>query len=172
MSGADIFAPVAASTLPNDAKAYRKALGQFATGVTVVTTRTQQGVPLGLTVNSFSTLSLEPPLVLWSLRLSSTLLPHFEANGRFAVNVLAVGQASLSQRFASSVAMDKFALTPHDISDQGFVLLQGASAWFECQTVSAQEFGDHRLLVAKVLRFGQSGQSPLVFHDGQYRQLG
>lgn len=172
MSSVSTVPPVVAPARAGDAKAIRKALGQFATGVTVVTTQTPQGMPLGLTVNSFSTLSLEPPLVLWSLRLSSTLLPHFEAQGRFAVNVLAAGQSPLSQRFASSVQMDKFALTPHDINEEGFVLLHGASAWFECQTVSAQEFGDHRLLIAKVMRFSQSGHLPLVFHDGQYRHLG
>ena len=172
MSGAQVQLPsIVFPQVVGDVKVFRKTLGQFATGVTVVTTRTTQDVCLGLTVNSFSTLSLEPGLVLWSLRLSSTLLPHFEANGRFAVNVLAEGQASVSQRFASSSAVDKFEHTPHVLSETGFVLLKGASAWFECQTVSAQEIGDHRLLIAKVLRFSQSSRSPLVFHDGKYRTL-
>lgn len=170
MSGAPSHLPVP-TPLAGDAKAFRKALGQFATGVTVVTTQTLQGVPLGLTVNSFSTLSLEPPLVLWSLRLSSSLLPHFEAGGRFAVNVLSTQQAQVSQRFASSAAIDKFGLTPHQVNAAGFVLLHNVSACFECETVSAQDVGDHRLLIAKVLRFSQSAQAPLVFHDGQYRAL-
>lgn len=161
--------PVAAQ--PFDSKALRKCLGQFATGVTVVTAQTPDGVCLGLTVNSFSTLSLEPPLVLWSLRLSSSLLPHFQNEGRFAINVLAASQASVSQRFASSTAIQKFEQTPHAINEEGFVLLQDASAYFECQTISAQDFGDHRLLIARVLRFSQSGQEPLIFFDGRYRAL-
>lgn len=156
---------------PADSKAFRHALGQFATGVTVVTTQSPEGQSLGLTVNSFSTLSLAPPLVLWSLRLSSSLLPYFEDGGRFAVNVLAQAQAEVSQRFASSSATHKFEQTPHTVNEQGFVLLQGASAWFECQTVSAQDLGDHRLLIAQVLQFSQSGRAPLVFHDGRYREL-
>ena len=159
--------PVAAT----DSRALRIALGQFATGITVVTTRAGSGAFVGLTVNSFSALSLEPPLILWSLRCSSPSLPVFEAADRFVVNVLAEAQVEVSRRFASPQA-DKFEGVPHAENAWGLPLLHGASAWFECRTVSRQIAGDHCLFVAEVERFTLSEAAPLLFHAGGYFALG
>jgi flavin reductase (DIM6/NTAB) family NADH-FMN oxidoreductase RutF len=157
---------------------FRQALGQFATGVTVVTALSDQGQPVGLTVNSFASLSLDPPLVLWSLQTNSKLKDHFGVGQTFAVNILAQHQAPVSQRFASSKG-DKFANTPHTITEDGFVLLEGCLAYLECQTESAQVAGDHILLIAKVLRFALGDAtpigldaSPLLFFDGRYQTIG
>ena len=160
--------PVAAP----DSRALRSALGQFATGITVVTTRAGSNGPfVGLTVNSFSALSLEPPLILWSLRCSSPSLPVFEAADRFVVNVLAEAQVEVSRRFASPQA-DKFEGVPHAENAWGLPLLHGASAWFECRTGSRQIAGDHCLFIAEVERFTLSEAAPLLFHAGGYFALG
>lgn len=163
----DAPAPAAAP----DTRALRSALGQFATGVTVVTTRAPGGAFVGLTVNSFSALSLEPPLILWSLRCSSPSLPVFEAVDRFVVNVLAEAQVEVSRRFASPQA-DKFEGVAHAENAWGLPLLHGASAWFECRTVSRQIAGDHCLFIAEVERFTLSEAAPLLFHAGGYFALG
>jgi flavin reductase (DIM6/NTAB) family NADH-FMN oxidoreductase RutF len=149
----------------------RQALGQFATGITVVTTRADSGQLVGLTVNSFSALSLEPPLILWSLRVSSPSLPAFDAAPRFVINVLAEAQVDLSRRFASPQA-DKFDGVAHAENSWGLPVLHGASAWFECRTVSRQTAGDHCLLIAEVERFTTSDAAPLLFHGGGYFALG
>lgn len=163
----DAVAPAAAP----DSRALRSALGQFATGITVVTTRAPGGAFVGLTVNSFSALSLEPPLILWSLRCSSPSLPVFEAVDRFVVNVLAEAQVEVSRRFASPQA-DKFEGVAHAENAWGLPLLHGASAWFECRTVSRQIAGDHCLFIAEVERFTLSEAAPLLFHAGGYFALG
>lgn len=165
--GPDAPVPAAAP----DSRALRNALGQFATGITVVTTRAGSGAFVGLTVNSFSALSLEPPLILWSLRCSSPSLPVFEAVDRFVVNVLAEAQVEVSRRFASPQA-DKFEGVAHAENAWGLPLLHGASAWFECRTVSRQIAGDHCLFIAEVERFTLSEAAPLLFHAGGYFALG
>lgn len=154
-----------------DSRVLRTALGQFATGITVVTTRADSGQFVGLTVNSFSALSLEPPLILWSLRVSSPSLPVFEAADRFVVNVLAEAQVEVSRRFALPQA-DKFDGVPHAENAWGLPLLHGAAAWFECRTVSRQMAGDHCLFIAEVERFTLSEAAPLLFHAGGYFALG
>jgi flavin reductase (DIM6/NTAB) family NADH-FMN oxidoreductase RutF len=154
-----------------DTRAFRNVLGQYATGVTVVTTQDTIGRPVGLTVNSFGALSLEPPLVVWSLRVASSLVSAFDANPAFAVNILSAKQAHVSKLFASS-STEKFALTPHTLNRNGFIALEGVSACLECTTVSRQIAGDHILYIAQVVGFTQSAKAPLVFHDGDYFQLG
>jgi flavin reductase (DIM6/NTAB) family NADH-FMN oxidoreductase RutF len=154
-----------------DTRAFRTVLGQYATGVTVVTTQDSAGRAVGLTVNSFGALSLEPPLVVWSLRVVSSLVPAFDANPAFAVNILSEQQGHVSKLFASSSA-EKFALTRHSVNAKGFISLEGVSACLECTTVSRQVTGDHILYIARVVGFTQSAKPPLVFHDGDYYQLG
>jgi flavin reductase (DIM6/NTAB) family NADH-FMN oxidoreductase RutF len=154
-----------------DSRVLRTALGQFATGITVVTTRADSGQLVGLTVNSFSALSLEPPLILWSLRVSSPNLAVFESAERFVVNVLAEAQVEVSRRFALPQA-DKFDGVPHAENAWGLPLLHGAAAWFECRTVSRQMAGDHCLFIAEVERFTLSDAAPLLFHAGGYFTLG
>lgn len=154
-----------------DSRALRTALGQFATGITVVSTRAADRSLTGLTVNSFSALSLEPALILWSLRCSSPSLPVFEKAERFVVNVLAEAQVDISRRFALPLA-DKFEGVAHAENVWGQPLLHGAAAWFECRTVSRQVAGDHCLFIAEVERFTLSEAAPLLFHAGGYFALG
>jgi flavin reductase (DIM6/NTAB) family NADH-FMN oxidoreductase RutF len=161
----------AAPAALDDTRALRRALGNFATGVTLVTCRDAQGRQVGLTVNSFSALSLEPPLVLWSLRLASPSLPLFDASPRFAINVLGEGQVELSRRFASPVAGKFDDGTWHD-GLGALPLLAGCAATFECETVARQEAGDHRLYIGRVLRHHWQPVPPLVFHGGHYHLLG
>ena len=156
-----------------DGRALRRALGQFATGVTVVTTRAPDGRFVGLTVNSFSALSLQPPLIVWSLRRASASLDAFERTERFVVNVLAEGQVEASRLFASSTASDdRFAQIAHAENRDGLPFLHGAAAWFACRTVARHDGGDHRLYVAEVERFESSDTPPLLFHGGAYHALG
>jgi len=154
-----------------DPRALRTALGRFATGVTIVTCLDAAGEPVGLTANSFSALSLEPPLVLWSLRRSSVSLAAFEGATHFAVNVLAESQADLSRRFASPVP-EKFAEGSWTNGLGGAPVLAGAAAVFECATHQALDGGDHRLFIGRVLRLAEQAIAPLVFHSGHYRMLG
>jgi 3-hydroxy-9,10-secoandrosta-1,3,5(10)-triene-9,17-dione monooxygenase reductase component len=149
----------------------RAALGRFATGVTIVGCRADDGGAVGLTANSFSALSLQPPLVLWSLRSASPNLPAFMAASHFAVNVLAENQVDLSRRFASPLP-DKFAEGLWSEGLGGAPVLAGCAAVFECEQVSAQDAGDHVLFIGRVLRVSEAPLTPLVFQSGHYRMLG
>lgn len=149
----------------------RAALGRFATGVTIVTCLDARGAPIGLTANSFTALSLDPPLVLWSLRRSSPSLPSFQAARCFAVNVLAESQVELSRRFALPVA-DKFDEGLWSAGQDGVPVLAGCTANFECETVSHQPAGDHVLFIGRILRLAEAPLPPLLFHAGRYHLLG
>ena len=153
------------------ARGLRQALGRFATGVTIITCLDADGQPVGLTANSFNSLSLDPPLVLWSLRIESPSESAFQSAGHFAVNVLAQEQIELSRRFASSES-DKFAAGLWQAGQGGAPVLQGCVAVFECETVSRQKLGDHILFVGQVLRHAEAPLAPLLFQGGQYRALG
>ena len=153
------------------AQALRHALGHFTTGVTIVTCVDGAGVRVGLTANSFNALSLEPPLVLWSLRRTSPSLPAFIAAPHFAINVLAEGQVELSRRFASQVA-DKFAQGHWAPGIGGAPVLAGSAAVFECATERALDGGDHALFIGRVLRISDVGVAPLLFQGGHYRMVG
>ena len=154
-----------------DSRALRDALGRFATGVTVVTCVDADGAPAGLTVNSFGSLSLEPPLVLWSLRSASPSLPAFAGATHFVVNVLAEAQVELSRRFASRLG-DKFAEVAWAPGLGGAPILEGCVAAFECETVARQTWGDHELFIGQVHRFEQAALAPLLFQAGRYRVAG
>jgi 3-hydroxy-9,10-secoandrosta-1,3,5(10)-triene-9,17-dione monooxygenase reductase component len=149
----------------------RHALGRFATGVAIVSCRSADGQAVGLTVNSFGALSLDPPLVLWSLRRASTLLAAFQGAAHFAVNVLAEAQVELSRQFAGA-GLDRFAEGHWRLGHEGLPLLNGAAATFECETRSCQPAGDHLLFIGEVLHFGQQAVAPLVFHGSRYHALG
>lgn len=152
--------------------AFRAALARFATGVTVLTTRTSEGLPVGVTISSFNAVSLDPPLILWSLSLESPKLRLFRQASHYAVNVLATGQKSLSECF-SAPETNRFAgLETHD-GLGGAPLLAGCSAWFECMPEAEYPGGDHLIFLGRVKRFSQGKASePLIFHAGGYRQLG
>lgn len=151
--------------------ALRSALGRFATGVTIVTCVDPAGSPVGLTVNSFTALSLEPPLVVWALRGESPSLKAFEASTHFAVNVLGETQMELSKVFASHTS-DKFSQGRWSGGRHAAPVLAGALAVFECTTVSAQRQGDHVLFVGRVDHCVAHSGAPLVFQAGRYRRLG
>ena len=154
-----------------DTRQLREALGRFTTGVTVVTCCDAAGAFVGLTANSFNSLSLEPPLILWSLRSASPAMVAFEAASRFAVNVLADSQVELSRRFASK-SEDRFAEGSWSLGVHGAPVLVGCAAVLECETVSHQVAGDHRLFIGRVLACSESALAPLVFQAGHYRLLG
>ena len=161
--------PVAGAELST--RVLRAALGRFATGVTIVSCRAADGSPVGLTANSFSALSLQPALVLWSLRSASPNLQAFTAASHFAVNVLAENQVDLSRRFASPQP-DKFADGLWSEGLGAAPVLGGCAAVFECEQVSAQTAGDHVLFIGRVLRVSEAPLTPLVFQSGHYRMLG
>lgn len=149
------------------ARSFRDALGAFATGVTIVTTVDPAGADVGLTANSFNSVSLDPPMVLWSLAKNSSCLPAFVAAPYFAVHVLAHDQDHLSAQF-SRRGIDRFAGLKVLRGQGGVPLLEGCSARFECRTEFQYEGGDHVIFVGRVEKFDRSNQTPLVFHGGQY----
>jgi flavin reductase (DIM6/NTAB) family NADH-FMN oxidoreductase RutF len=147
---------------------FRSALGMFATGVTIVTARTASGQVVGLTANSFNSVSLDPPLVLWSLSRAAASLPVFSTGSHYAINVLAAEQKTLAERFATRGA-DRFAGVSFDEGTGGAPLLHGAAATFECFNRSRYEEGDHVIFVGEVERCTwRAGASPLLFHGGRY----
>ncbi|MDP1610907.1 MAG: flavin reductase family protein [Sulfuritalea sp.] len=153
-----------------DPRLLRDALGDFATGVTVVTARDAAGQPVGVTINSFASVSLDPPLVLWSLGLHSPSLVAFESCSHYAINILAAGQEDFSQRFAQSQG-DKFAGIEARVGAGDTPLLPGCCAWFECRNQLRYPGGDHVILVGRVERFERQEKPPLIFHGGRYRSL-
>lgn len=150
-----------------DIREFRNALGSFATGVTVVTTRDADGVDIGLTANSFNSVSLDPPMVLWSLSKTSFSLPAFLKAQCFAVHILAADQQVLSEKFAKRGA-DKFAGLKIERGEGGVPLLDGCAARFECRMAFRHDGGDHEILVGEVLRFAHFDRAPLIFHGGRY----
>lgn len=147
---------------------FRAALGMFATGVTIVTARTAEGGLIGLTANSFNSVSLDPPLVLWSLAQAAGSLPVFRAGSHYAINVLAKDQKSLAERFATKGA-DRWIGVNFADGMGGAPLLEGAAATFECFNRSRYEEGDHVIFVGEVERCSwRTGASPLLFHGGRY----
>jgi flavin reductase (DIM6/NTAB) family NADH-FMN oxidoreductase RutF len=146
----------------------RDALGRFATGVTVVTTMTPGG-PLGMTVNSFASVSLDPPLVLWSPARRSSRFPAFEAASHFAVHVLSAGQRDLAVRFARKGG-DFSGLSP-SLGAGDTPLFAGCAARFECRHAAGYDGGDHLIMVGEVLRFVGNDLPPLLDHRGGYRGL-
>jgi len=154
-----------------DSRHLRTALGRFATGVTIVTCADADGRFVGLTANSFNSLSLDPPLVLWSLRETSPSMAAFLVAERFAVNVLAEAQVDLSRRFAASMP-DRFGDGAWALGEMGAPVLAGCAAVFECETVGHQPAGDHRLFIGRVLACTESALPPLVFQGGHYHLLG
>lgn len=151
----------------DETRRLRCALGRFATGITVITTRSPEGKAEGLTVNSFSSLSLDPPMVLWSLRREAPCLPSFTRSGHFAVNVLAEDQGHLSRHFATP-ALNKFASVEHAIGLGGCPVLPGSLAHFECRTDQQIEAGDHIIFIGLVERFHFRDGDPLIFSAGRY----
>ena len=145
----------------------RDVLGSFVTGVTVITTLDGEGKMHGLTANSFSSVSLDPPLVLWSQATSAGSHTAFRDAGRFTINILAEHQYDLANHFATR-SPDKFAGIDYDLGVDGLPLLRDCSAWLECKVVSRFPGGDHVIFVGSVECIRQSTRRPLVFGGGQY----
>lgn len=149
---------------------FRAALGSFATGVTIVTTTTANGGDVGMTANSFNSVSLDPPMVLWSIGKSALSQPAFAAAEHFAVHILASDQEDLSNRFARR-GEDKFAGLELARGPGDVPLLAGCSARFKCRTAYRYEGGDHDIIVGEVLEFDHFEKKPLLFHQGRYSLL-
>ncbi|MET0251192.1 MAG: flavin reductase family protein [Novosphingobium sp.] len=150
-----------------DPRQFRDALGSFATGVTIVTTRDNGGRDVGLTANSFNSVSLDPPMVLWSLAKTSSNLEAFAGAEHFAVHILAADQEALSNRFAGKGA-DKFAGLSYRRNAAGVPLLGGCAALFQCRTAFRHDGGDHIIFVGEVAAFDHLEKPPLVYHGGRY----
>jgi len=150
-----------------DSRDFRRALGQFATGVTIVTARNKRGHCIGLTVNSFTSVSLNPPLVLWSLGRASTEYSDFTKAKHFAINVLSSDQHHLSRRFSAQVP-SRFAGLDCSDSVEGCPLLQGATAHFVCRVVRKLNGGDHLIFLGEVIHYRYQEGEPLIFHSGRY----
>jgi len=148
---------------------FKQALGRFPTGVTVVTTRDNQSMPVGLTVSSFNSVSLTPPLVIWSLKRSSHSLAAFEGCQRYVVQVLAADQVALASRFASGTPADRF-------TGQGLIdcpngtprLDEDCAAWFECYNRHIYDEGDHIVLIGEVEHCAHAARPPLIYHGGGF----
>jgi 3-hydroxy-9,10-secoandrosta-1,3,5(10)-triene-9,17-dione monooxygenase reductase component len=150
-----------------DQKEFRRALGTFTTGVTIITARAADGTPVGVTANSFNSVSLDPPMVLWSLAKTSRSLAAFNESGHWAVHILSVEQDALSNRFAKS-GEDKFDGVDTRAGAGEVPLLPGCTARLQCKTSFRYEGGDHIIFVGEVLAFDRSDVPPLVFHGGRY----
>lgn len=151
----------------NDTAGLRHALGQFATGVTIVTTAGINNEPVGITANSFSSVSLDPPLVLWSLSRTALSRKAFENAAYFCVHVLAASQEELSERFASR-GKNKFGGLIWAPGPGSMPMLEEYVARFQCRMTNQYPVGDHVVFVGEVLRFDKTDQRPLVFHGGRY----
>ena len=160
--------PPTAVQPPFTAEAFRAALGQFTTGITIVTARDPQGQLIGLTANSFNSVSLTPPLVLWSLSRQSTSMPGFLRASHYAINVLAADQRLLAERFARK-GIDRFEGTPWRPGLTGAPLIDGAVATFECRHHGRHDAGDHVIFVGEVEHCNRRvGAAPLVYHGGRF----
>ncbi|CAG2150329.1 flavin reductase family protein [Cupriavidus numazuensis] len=151
-------------------RALRRALGQFATGVAVVTATGSDGRPVGVTINSLASVSLAPPLLLWSLALGSGSMAAFRAAPCYAVNVLAHTQQALCERFATS-GIDRFQGVSLSPGPCGTALIDNALACFVCQPRSARKVGDHVLFIAEIVSYRMNRGEPLVFHAGGFAEI-
>ncbi len=147
---------------------FRASLAMFATGVTIVTARTQAGALIGLTANSFNSVSLQPPLVLWSLARAAGSMTALSAGSHYAINILAADQKELAERFASR-REDRWKDVVFTDGACGAPVLAGAAASFECFNRSRYEEGDHVIFVGEVERCShRAGVAPLLFHGGKF----
>jgi flavin reductase len=168
---------VEAATVPTEftGKDFRAALGAFATGVTVITTAGEQH-PYGMTANAFSSVSLDPPLVLVCVKSAAEGSEHIRRNRCFAVNILGADQEPLSRYFASKDrprGRDAFREVAHALGETGSPLLDGVAAFLDCSLHSGHTAGDHDIFIGEVLALKiDATVQPLVFHAGQYRLVG
>ncbi len=158
------------SSMSFDSKALRQVLGHFATGIAVATTRDETGQFVGVTINSFNSVSLSPPLVLFSLEKQSTFFSTFQASGCFAINILTSEQQFLSDRFARQ-KVNQFEGVRIFQQHTGSPLLESCLATLDCVTVYQYEGGDHIIFVGEVKAIQSFTGKPLLYYQGQYTQL-
>lgn len=151
-------------------RSFRSALGQFATGVTVMTAYSPSDERFGITVTSFNSLSLDPPLILWSLGRDGGSFTCFQVGTPFAVNILSSAQKEIAERFAR-VGIPKFEGVPTEEGLDAIPLISGAAAYFECLVEARHPGGDHDIIVGRVRRMFNIGKQPLLFHNGVLRPL-
>jgi flavin reductase (DIM6/NTAB) family NADH-FMN oxidoreductase RutF/DNA-binding MarR family transcriptional regulator len=169
-TGGIIRLPIETGDPATDGRLFRRCLGQYGTGIAIITTETE-GRRAAVTVNSFASVSLDPPLVLWSITNTSRSYPLFKKGGRFAVNILASTQMNVSTHFASKIE-DKFADAVWSPGEFGSPLLDGCLAHFECESYSEVDGGDHTILIGLVRRAVRFEGEPLLFTQGQYSVAG
>ena len=156
---------------PFSTQELRRAFSCFATGVTVITGIDQNGKPVGITISSFNTVSLNPPLVLWSIGSQSDLYNSFRIGQKQLIHVLDVNQKDLALVFAKQLDKNNIQME-HQIKPSGLMRLANCLAYFECETVAVHEGGDHHIIVARVLSIEQdSDRHPLLFAQSQFNQL-
>lgn len=153
-----------------DEKSFRQAMGAFATGVTIMTCRDENARPVGMTVNSFTSLSLEPPLVLWCVSRNIFPTKAFSTTGHFAVHVLHRGQETLSNHFAVD-REEKFAGIEHGSGIGDLPILDDYLAVYQCRVHDRVDAGDHFILIGELLDFEIRDGEPLLFHHGRYYSL-
>jgi flavin reductase (DIM6/NTAB) family NADH-FMN oxidoreductase RutF len=167
MKASDMTASSVEEGCPIDPAVYRSVLGRYATGVTVITVGGSGMGKAGVTANSFTTVSLNPPLILWSLSLKAPSLPLFRAHQFFGVSILAAHQRTIASHFARP-APDKFAGIETFTGQNGMPLIEGAVAHVECRVESRYPGGDHEIIMGRVLKMEGSEDHPLVFHGGRF----
>jgi 3-hydroxy-9,10-secoandrosta-1,3,5(10)-triene-9,17-dione monooxygenase reductase component len=166
----DITTAASAAVPVSDPAAYRKALGCFGTGVTVVTAH-HEGQDWGMTCNSFTSVSLDPPLVLWSIRKAATSLQAFTHSDGFTVSVLAQHQAALAWQFAQGDMPQRFAGVPTLRLPSGRLMLQACVAWFDCRIHQIIDAGDHHMVLGAVQSFENTDQPALAYYKSQLAQF-
>lgn len=153
-----------------DPKDFRRALGNFATGVTIVTARAADGTNVGVTASSFNSLSMDPPLILWSSIKDTPSCKLFETATHFAVNILASDQMDMSNHFARQQE-DKFEGVDWDVGIGGAPIFPNCAGRFQCESYDKLDGGDHWIFVGRVVSFDDNGRSPLCFHQGSYSMV-
>ena len=153
-----------------DAREFRAALGDYATGVTIITTLDVNGQPVGLTANSFASVSLDPPLVLWSIDKNSQLFDTFLQAEHYAVHVLRDDQQELALKFSDDDAV-RFVEETYERGIAALPLLENYCTLFQCEVHSRLTEGDHTILIGRVLSISDQSARPLLFHKGQYKGL-
>jgi flavin reductase (DIM6/NTAB) family NADH-FMN oxidoreductase RutF len=166
MSTSPNSTPNSTTSAEFDSRHFRDALAQFATGVTVITTRLDDGRFFGLTASSFNSVSLDPPLVLWSLAQGASSMPLFTGNSHYVINVLAADQAELAVRFSERIE-NRFEGIEFELSHTGLPIIKGVAAWFECHNRSRYPEGDHVIFVGEVERCDAQPKPALIFHGGR-----
>ena len=155
------------NTLINNQQLFKSSMGNYPTGVTVVTTTTEEGIPVGLTVNSFASVSLEPLLILWSIDHKVSSIKEFVEGGKFAVHVLGADQADICMTFASRIE-DRFGQCDWEFSKNGLPNIKGVLALLECKTYKTVKAGDHTILIGEVINIKMEQGEPLLYHRRQF----